>query len=144
MQHIATHVEIGAIADLHHPAVADGGNQRLAHQRHTLTIRPFDLHRIADAQHALLNAAQLAPLHILEAERLTDAQGFSIHLKHPLTVFIFDPKIIANRDQTLTHAVARGSAAASECFTLGATHLTAGWAFGRGGRTRRLTAVSQN
>src|SRR5262249_34910477 len=66
---------------------------------------------VPDAEHPLLDLAQLAPVHVLEPDRLADPQRLAVELEHPLATIVFDHIVIADGDHALAHLVPRAAAA---------------------------------
>ena len=65
----ALYIQIEATLDLDILFVSQWGDERLLDYGHLFTARVFDFHRLLDRQQALLDLAELLPIHIFEIEQ---------------------------------------------------------------------------
>ena len=70
-----------------------------------MTRGVFDFHAILDVQHAFLDLGQLSTGSILENDRLAYAQSLAVHFVDFFTAVVFDPEIIADGRQLLSHLI---------------------------------------
>jgi hypothetical protein len=101
----ALDIEVVPVFDIHRPAVAQRGNQRLLDYRQIFALRVLDNHRVADGQQALLDGAECVAFQVFKDQRLADAQYFSIHLEDPFALLVFDPEVIADGNEVLAYLV---------------------------------------
>src|SRR5207248_9489998 len=90
---------------LDRPAIAQGGDQGLLDHSHVLSTGALDFHAVLDAQHALLDLGQHRAAAVFEDEGLAQTQGLAIHFEDLLTAVVFDPEIIADGHQLLSHLI---------------------------------------
>ena len=105
-QDVALHVELGSVGDADHPAVTERRDQRLLYHRDAVAAGPLNLHAVLDAQHPLLDLAELAPLCIREDQRLPDAQRLAVDLEDALTPLVLDLVVVPDGKHALAHLIA--------------------------------------
>src|SRR5271169_4029075 len=105
VEDVALHLEVRTIGHLHGPAVAQRRDQSLLDRGDPVPVPVFDLHRVADMEHVLLDLHQFRAMGVLEDQCLAQPQGFAVHLVDPLAPVVLDPVVIADRYQLLAHPV---------------------------------------
>src|SRR6516225_9071782 len=58
-------------------------------------------------QHALLDLAQFAAVHVLEPDGLADPQRLAVQLEGVLAAIVFDHVVVSNGDHALAYLLAR-------------------------------------
>ena len=84
------------------------------------TVSPvpvLDLHRVPHPCHAFLDLQQLAPVAVFEDQCLADPEGLAVNLEDPLALVVFDPVVVTDGHQLLTHAVVRHARATPTLLT---------------------------
>ena len=74
-------VKYRPVRDIDAPTVADRRDERLLHRRDPTTVRTFDLHRVPDPEHPLLDPVQLAAVGVFQGERLADPERLAVYLE---------------------------------------------------------------
>src|ERR1700746_3664842 len=105
---VALDVQIRAAFELDDPPFPQRRDHGLLDHRDPVPVRSLDLHTVFEAQHAFLDLAELAPVHVLEQDRLADPQGLAVKLEHPLAAVVLDHVIVADGDHALAHQITRG------------------------------------
>ena len=111
IEDIALDVQIGAIVDLDSEAIPEGRDQSLLDHRQPLAMWTFHLHTVLDPQHPLLYLAQYGAMTIFEEECFPHAQGLAIDFEGAFALRVFDPEVIADGEDFLTHSIAGRAAA---------------------------------
>ena len=105
IENVALHLQVRSTLDLDCPAVAQRCDQSLFDHSNLMARWVFDFHTILDVQHALLDLGQLPATAILENHRFAYAQSLAIHFVDLFAAVVFDPEIIADGYELLSHLI---------------------------------------
>src|SRR5215469_10343900 len=110
IDHVALDAQVRAVFDLDRPLLALRRDHGLLDQSYPVPGRIFDLHAVLEMQHALLDLAQFAAVHVLEPDRLADRPRLAVQLEDVLAAIVFDHVVVSDGDHALAYLVTRGPA----------------------------------